>query len=581
MADIQKKRKNVWSHLAGIWTQPARVCPAYLPPGCHIHGNVTSNNVESFNYMAMCVRRSTDLLASLLTMLHLQTRRHQAAYNALPAAVRDNLVQGSTLTKATEAAIRVQDEIATSTRLKEGEVCDRTRTFTSSARERIWCLIQRVLAFVIQSSSLDCSIFRCSLLVPLKQIKRSGQTYLVPSTDANAGAEARRAGAPAAFAGTDHYVVDPRKTAAADWDNVCNCGYVSTRYVMCKHVYVVHNFAHDVPIDMFVKPWCTEQAVHRQLGSRPLTVITWQAVLRELHHLKASNILDNCLRMAQLRLRPAGRPKGLTNDVLKGNKRLKSAGESSSKAALLNDSVREVMGTAKARLKDKQSERAEPSGTSGGAAQVLSATSAKATAPAAALHLPAPGSSAASTTTATRRTDAVAAERARRREEGRLRQQKEAAEKRNAKATKAVDADGAEADAAAFLENIGDKDDFRLMALGSAPYSVRGMDYVQGHPVPEDVSDNCVALWHYYGKATAATILQHAEDFPNPAQAMQSAFAPHCGEIVVHDRYGRCVYYGPSSTKPHRVVVYVKNLRRNKAVFPHWLYPESAGGVPA
>eukprot|EP00965_Chrysotila_dentata_P075753 2502971-Pleurochrysis_carterae.AAC.1 len=71
--------------------------------------------------MAMCVRRSTDLLASLLTMLHLQTRRHQAAYNALPAAVRDNLVQGSTLTKATQAAIKVQDEIATSTRLKEGE----------------------------------------------------------------------------------------------------------------------------------------------------------------------------------------------------------------------------------------------------------------------------------------------------------------------------------------------------------------------------------------------------------------------------------------------------------------------------
>eukprot|EP00965_Chrysotila_dentata_P155414 5134270-Pleurochrysis_carterae.AAC.1 len=67
--------------------------------------------------------------------------------------------------------------------------------------------------------------------------------------------------------------------------------------------------------------------------------------------------------MAQLRLRPAGRPKGLTNDVLKGNKRLKSAGKSSSKAALLNNSVREVMGTAKARLKDQQSERAAPSGT--------------------------------------------------------------------------------------------------------------------------------------------------------------------------------------------------------------------------
>eukprot|EP00965_Chrysotila_dentata_P114692 3791035-Pleurochrysis_carterae.AAC.1 len=50
---FRRNAKNVWSHLAGIWTQPAGVCPAYLPPGCHIHGNVTSNNVESFNYMAM------------------------------------------------------------------------------------------------------------------------------------------------------------------------------------------------------------------------------------------------------------------------------------------------------------------------------------------------------------------------------------------------------------------------------------------------------------------------------------------------------------------------------------------------
>eukprot|EP00965_Chrysotila_dentata_P070648 2336119-Pleurochrysis_carterae.AAC.1 len=64
------------------------------------------------------------------------------------------------------------------------------------------------------------------------------------------------------------------------------------------------------------------------------------------------------------------------------------------------------MGTAKARLKDKESERAAPSGTSRGAAQLLSASSATATAPAAALQLPAPGSSAVSTMTPTRRTDA-------------------------------------------------------------------------------------------------------------------------------------------------------------------------------
>lgn len=120
-----------WSHLSGLWKHPEQVCPAYLPPGVHIHGNVTSNNVESFNFMALPVRRQANLLASLLHMIHLLTRRHDSSFLDIPSVVASPAMRppqspashpALSLTKATDDAIDVQNQAAKKAKLNEQKV---------------------------------------------------------------------------------------------------------------------------------------------------------------------------------------------------------------------------------------------------------------------------------------------------------------------------------------------------------------------------------------------------------------------------------------------------------------------------
>eukprot|EP00965_Chrysotila_dentata_P049870 1653137-Pleurochrysis_carterae.AAC.4 len=103
---MKAQKPRAWALLAGLWKTPEKVCLAYLPLGAHHHGNVISNNVESFNYMAMPLRKQPELLASLLHMLHLLSRRHAAAYRSLPEVASSNAERDLAMTNATRDAVR-------------------------------------------------------------------------------------------------------------------------------------------------------------------------------------------------------------------------------------------------------------------------------------------------------------------------------------------------------------------------------------------------------------------------------------------------------------------------------------------
>eukprot|EP00965_Chrysotila_dentata_P029243 972188-Pleurochrysis_carterae.AAC.1 len=64
------------------------------------------------------------------------------------------------------------------------------------------------------------------------------------------------------------YKVVASKSVSGDWDSLCSCGYNSTRFVMCKHTFVAHNYAPLVPLSSFLKPWTTWQSVYIQLGRK-------------------------------------------------------------------------------------------------------------------------------------------------------------------------------------------------------------------------------------------------------------------------------------------------------------------------
>eukprot|EP00965_Chrysotila_dentata_P167288 5523509-Pleurochrysis_carterae.AAC.2 len=89
--------------------------------------------------------------------------------------------------------------------------------------------------------------------------------------DESGGDESRGAGAPVEFDSGRFYKVDTTMAAKGRWDDVCSCGFGSTRQIMCKHTYVAHIFAHNTDINNFAKLWSTWQAVCTQLGSSGLT----------------------------------------------------------------------------------------------------------------------------------------------------------------------------------------------------------------------------------------------------------------------------------------------------------------------
>eukprot|EP00965_Chrysotila_dentata_P064498 2138715-Pleurochrysis_carterae.AAC.1 len=62
--------------------------------------------------MAMAVRCQPDLLASMLHMIHLLSRRHASSFAAVPPDVQAGCARGTTLTKATTAEIAVQRLVA-------------------------------------------------------------------------------------------------------------------------------------------------------------------------------------------------------------------------------------------------------------------------------------------------------------------------------------------------------------------------------------------------------------------------------------------------------------------------------------
>lgn len=108
LAAFAQKNPKASKHLQSI--RPKDYCQAYLPKEAHLHGNVTSNNVESFNYMAIVVRQANDLFSSLLAMVMLNIRRHHKIYASIPERVMNDDDGFDETTPATRRAFELLDK---------------------------------------------------------------------------------------------------------------------------------------------------------------------------------------------------------------------------------------------------------------------------------------------------------------------------------------------------------------------------------------------------------------------------------------------------------------------------------------
>ena len=104
---------------------------------------------------------------------------------------------------------------------------------------------------------------------------------------------------------------------------------------------------------------------------------------------------------------------------------------------------------------------------------------------------------------------------------------------------------------------------------------------VEEHPLPQNISYKEAAVWHYYGQKEATSVKKYAEEYRHPEQLMNSPVCPLPFEELIHDKYGSCVYYGPSKLHRHRVYVFVEAQERCLAVLPQWLYSDRVGALHA